>query len=97
MALFAVLVFCILLFGVIYLYNISAIMIETVNRDHNLERFQLVEREYQELEKNYLGLLSKFNLDYVYSLGFVSSGNASAFITREIQMAQSGGYEKTIR
>ena len=95
--LFAGLLGAIILLGAVYIYSISAIMIETVNRDYNIRNFQIVQKEYQEMEKSYLSLLAKFNLDYVYSLGFVPSGNTLSFLTSEIKVAQNNGYGEAVR
>jgi len=95
--LFAGLLGAIILLGAVYIYSISAIMIETVNRDYNIRNLQIVQKEYQELEKSYLFLLAKFNLDYVYSLGFVPSGNTLSFLTSEIKVAQNNGYDEAVR
>ncbi len=96
-ALVVMFLLCIILLGVIYIYCISSIVMATVNRDHNFQNLQSIQREYQELEKQYLVLLSKFNLDYVYSLGFVNSGNALTFISRQTAVAQNSAYGKAIR
>ncbi len=94
-ALFYALVFTIILTSVFYMYFISAIMVQTVNRDSNLQSLQVAKREYQELEQSYLALLSRFNLNYAYSLGFVGESSLN-FISRQSQMAQNSGHVQTI-
>lgn len=96
-ALVGMFLLCIILLGAIYIYFISSIVMATVARDHNIQNLQSVQREYQELEKQYLFLLSKFNLDYAYSLGFVNSGSALTFVSRQTAVAQNSAYDKTIR
>ncbi len=91
--LFGAFALAIIFTGIIYIYGVSAIMMQTVGRNDNLQKLQAVEQEYRELEKDYLSLISKFNLDYAHSLGFISNGNATAFIARETPVAQnSAGY-----
>lgn len=94
-ALFYALVCAIILVGILYMYFISAIMAQTINRDANLQSFQSAKREYQELEQNYLVILSKFNLNYAYSLGFVGE-NSVNFVSRQNQVAQNSGNVQTI-
>lgn len=86
----------IILIGIIYLCCVSTIVMETVNRNQNFQNLQITRKEYQELEKSYLSLISKFNLDYAYSLGFIN-GNSFAFISRQTTMAQNSSYDKTLR
>lgn len=94
--LFILLIFAIIILSAFYIYSVGNIVMETVRRDKNLEDLQISRQEFQELEKTYLNLLSKFNLEYARSLGFIS-GNAVAFISKTTQMAQNNSYEKTIR
>lgn len=90
------LICAIILLGVFYVYCVSAIVMETVRHNQNIQSFQVQRREYQELEKSYLGLISKFNLEYAYSLGFIG-GNSSAYIVRQTSVAQNSGYDKALR
>lgn len=94
--LFASFICAIVLVGAFYIYCVSAIVMETVNRNQNFQNLQVEQKKYQELEKNYLDLISKFNLDYAYSLGFVS-GNPLVYIPRQTPVAQSSGYDKALR
>ena len=94
--LLATFICAIILMGIIYLYCVSTIVMETVNRNQNSQNLQVVRKEYQELEKSYLSLISKFNLDYAYSLGFIN-GNSFAFISRQTSVAQNGNYGETLR
>jgi hypothetical protein len=94
--LLAALICAIILIGVIYLCCVSTIVMETVKRNQNFQNLQAARKEYQELEKSYLSLISKFNLDYAYSLGFIN-GNTFAFISRQTTMAQNGSYGETLR
>lgn len=94
--LFITMISLVLLIAVFYIYCISAMVMGTVARSQNLQNLQIIKREYQELEKNYLSLLSKFNLDYAYSLGFIGA-NSLSYVARQIPVAQNTGYEKTLR
>jgi len=94
--LFGSLICAIIFIGVFYLYCVSAMVMETVNRNQNFQNLQVIKREYQELEKSYLDILSIFNLEYAYSLGFVS-GNSLSYVSKQTPVAQSGGYDKAIR
>jgi hypothetical protein len=91
--LFASLVCVIVLISVFYVYCVSVIIMETVNHNQNFQNLQIVQKEYQTLEKNYLDLISQFNLDYAYSLGFVKE-NPLSYVSRQTPVAQNtnGGY-----
>ena len=95
-SLFGSLICAIIFIGVFYLYCVSAMVMETVTRNQNLQNLQAVKREYQALEKSYLDILSRFNLEYVYSLGFVSE-NSLSYVSKQTPVAQSSGYDKAIR
>jgi hypothetical protein len=94
--LFASFLCVIILVGAFYIYCVGAIVIETANRNQNFQNLQVEQKEYQELEKKYLDLISKFNLDYAYSLGFVGE-NPLVYVSRQIPVAQSSGYDKALR
>lgn len=93
---FSALICAIILVAMFYIYCISSVVVETVNRNQNFKNLQIVQNEYQNIEKNYLGLITKFNLDYAYSLGFVG-GNPLAYIPRQIPVAQNSVYAQTLR
>lgn len=88
--LFTLLICSIILIIAFYIYCVSVMVMETANRNQNFQNLQIVERNYQGLEKKYLALISKFNLDYAYSLGFVASNNSLAYISRQTSVAQIG-------
>jgi hypothetical protein len=90
------LICAIILIGVFYIYCVSAIVMETVSRNQNIQTLQVVQKKYQELEKSYLDIISKFNLDYAYSQGFIN-GNSLAYIPRQVPVAQNSGYDKALR
>ena len=94
--LFGSLICAIIFIGVFYLYCVSAMVMETVTRNQNLQNLQAIKREYQTLEKSYLDILSIFNLEYAYSLGFVSE-NSLSYVSKQTPVAQSSGYDKAIR
>ncbi len=94
--LFAVFVFAIIAICALYIYRISAIVVETANREHLSQNFKTIQKEYQGLEKDYLFLLSRLNLDYAYSLGFINEDSA-AFIVRQTAVAQNNSYGQAIR
>ncbi len=96
-ALFGAFVSFIILSGVVYLYCISSIVMATVARDHNIQSLGVIQGEYQELEKQYLFLLSKFSLDYAYSLGFINSGSSLTFVSYQTTVAQNSVYGEAIR
>lgn len=90
--LFYLAVFAIILLSIFYVYRITLIVVETADYQGNLQNLMILKREYQELEKSYLSSLSKLNLEYAYSLGFVNS-NPVSFIPRHAPVAQTNGYE----
>lgn len=71
-------------------------VMETVERNKNIQNLQVIKREYQNLEKNYLDILSSFNLEYAYSLGFVSE-NSLNYVSKQTSVAQNISYDKAIR
>lgn len=89
--LFAVFIFAIIVVCALYFFCVSAIVMEAANREHFSQDFKAVQKEHQELEKNYLSLLSRLNLDYAYSLGFINE-ESTAFIVRKTAVAQNNGY-----
>ncbi len=93
---FIVLILAVLIIGIFYVYCLAGIMAGIVNHNNNLKNLQNMKMGYQELEKNYLSFLSKFDLDYVYSLGFVSE-NSLSYVTRQIPVAQNTSYENALR
>ena len=97
MVLFVALISSMILMGIFYIYSISSIVMETVQRNQNFQNLQVVQRQYQELEESYLSLISKFNLDYAYSLGFVNENNSLAYISRQNPVAQNNSYEEAVR
>ncbi len=96
MTLFGLLACACVLMAIVYLWFISNIVMETVSRNQHFQNLKITEREYQELEKNYLNLLAKFNLDYAYLLGFVNE-NSLASVEQQTAVAQNTGYEQTFR
>ncbi len=94
--LFGSLICAIIFIGVFYLYFVSAMVMETVTRNQNLQNLQAIKREYQALEKSYLDILSIFNLEYAYSLGFVSE-NSLSYVSKQTPVAQNTSYDKAIR
>jgi len=94
--LFSSLVCAIIFIGVFYLYCISAMVMETVTRNQNIQNLQSVKREYQALEKSYLDIISTFNLEYAYSMGFVSE-NSLSYVSNQTAVAQNISYDKAIR
>lgn len=94
-ALFYALVCAILFTCFLYMYFVGAIMMQTVKHDSIYQNIHNAEREYQELEQSYLALISKFNLNYAYSLGFVGE-NSADFVSRQSRVAQNSGNVKTL-
>ena len=96
-AIFWLLVFLIISSAIIYLYCIGVIVMATVNRNSNLEKLQSLEREYQELENQYLSLSSKLDLDYAYALGFVNNAKTLTFVLKPTAVAQTMSYGEALR
>ncbi len=94
--LFSALICAIIFIGIFYLYCVSVMVVETVARNQNIQNLQAVKREYQALEKNYLDIISTFNLERAYSLGFVSE-NSLSYVSNQTAVAQNTGYDKAIR
>lgn len=96
MMLFGALSFVIVLLGAIYIYFLSVIVMETVARNQKFQTIQILREKSDNIEKKYLELLSKINLDYAYSLGFVDV-NSLVSVERQTAVAQNVNYDQALR
>lgn len=94
--LFGVLSFAIIFSGAIYMYFLSAIVMETVARNQNFQTIQDLREKSNNVEKQYLELLSKINFDYARSLGFVEM-NSLISVERQTAVAQNVNYDQALR
>ncbi len=96
MMLFGASSFVIVLSAVIYMYFLSTIVMETVARNQKFQTLQILREKSNNIEKDYLELLSKINLDYAHSLGFVDE-NSLTSVERQTAVAQNMNYDQALR
>ena len=73
---FGALVFSIIIMASFYVYFAGVAVAEIISRKNNIRDLQEATLVYQEKEEMYFSITDGFNLDYVYSLGFVDQKNA---------------------
>ena len=54
----------------------------------NLDKIEKFERQKVELEKKYMDMASKFDLNYAYENGFIDQSKNIAFVSRSKSLAQ---------
>src|SRR3989338_11229423 len=87
-AFFGALIAGIFLVSSLYIYFMGSSVSVAVESRKNLDKIAELERQKVELEKNYMELASKFDLNYAYENGFVDQSKNIAFISRFKPLAQ---------
>ena len=87
-AVFGLLMVGIFLTAGLYVYFMGSSVSVAVESRKNLDKIAELERQKVELEKNYMGLASKFDLNYAYENGFVDQSKNIAFVSRSKSFAQ---------
>ena len=87
-AVFGLLLAGIFLTAGLYVYFMGLSVSVAVESRKNLDKIAELERQKVELEKNYMELASKFDINYAYENGFVDQSKNIAFISRSKPIAQ---------
>ena len=87
-AVFGLLLMAIFLTAGLYVYFMGSSVSVAVESRKNLDKIAELERQKVELEKNYMELASKFDINYAYENGFVDQSKNIAFISRSKSLAQ---------
>src|SRR3989338_8912572 len=72
----------------LYVYFMGLSVSVAVESRKNLDKIAELEHQKVELEKNYMELASKFDINYAYENGFVDQSKNIAFISRSKPLAQ---------
>ena len=87
-AVFGLLVVAVFLTAGLYIYFMGSSVSVAVESRKNLDKIAEFESRKVELEKKYMDLASKFDLNYAYENGFVDQSKNIAFISRSKSFAQ---------
>lgn len=85
--------FCFLLLAVfltsgLYVYFVGASVSDAMESRKNLNKIAEFERQKVELEKKYMDLTSKFDVNYAYENGFIDQSKNIAYISRSDSFAR---------
>jgi len=72
----------------LYVYFMGSSVSVAVESRKNLDKIAEFESRKVELEKKYMDLASKFDLNYAYENGFIDQSKNIAFISRPKSLAQ---------
>lgn len=86
-------VFGLLLVGVfltsgLYVFFMGLSVSMVVESRKNLDKIAEIERQKVKLEKNYVEMASRFDLNYAYENGFIDQSKNIAFVSRSKSLAQ---------
>ncbi len=87
-AVFGLLLMAIFLTAGLYVYFMGSSVSVAVESRKNLDKIAEFESRKVELEKKYMELASKFDLNYAYENGFADQSKNIAFISRPKSLAQ---------
>ena len=87
-AVFGLLLMAIFLTAGLYVYFMGSSVSVAVESRKNLDKIAEFESQKVELEKKYMDLASKFDLNYAYENGFIDQSKNIAFISRPKSLAQ---------
>lgn len=87
-AVFGLLLMAIFLVSGLYVCFMGSSVSVAVESRKNLNKIKELERQKVELEKKYMGLASKFDLNYAYENGFIDQSKNIALISRSKSFAQ---------
>jgi len=87
-AVFGLLLMAVFLTAGLYIYFMGSSVSVAVESRKNLDKIAELERQKVELEKNYMDLAAKFDLNYAYENGFIDQSKNIAFISRSKSFAQ---------
>ena len=87
-AVFGLLLMAIFLTAGLYVYFMGSSVSAAVESRKNIDKIAGLELQKVELEKKYINLVSKFDLNYAYENGFIDQSKNIAFISRSKSFAQ---------
>ena len=87
-AVFGLLLAAVFLTAGLYIYFMGSSVSVAVESRKNLDKIAELERQKVELEKNYMDLAAKFDLNYAYENGFIDQSKNIAFVSRSKSFAQ---------
>ena len=85
---FGFLLMAVFLTSGLYVYFIGMSVSGAVESRKNLDKIAKFERQKVELEKEYMELASKFDLNYAYENGFIDQSKNIAYVSRSDSFAQ---------
>ena len=87
-AVFGLLLVAVFLTAGLYIYFMGSSVSVAVESRKNLDKIAEFESQKVELEKKYMDLASKLDLNYAYENGFIDQSKNIAFISRPKSLAQ---------
>lgn len=87
-AVFGLLLLAIFLISGLYICFMGSSVSVAVESRKNLDKIHEFERQKVELEKKYMEMASKFDLNYAYENGFIDQSKNIAFVSRSKSLAQ---------
>lgn len=87
-AVFGLLLLAIFLTSGLYVCFMGSSVSLAVESRKNLDKISESERQKVELEKKYVEMASKFDLNYAYENGFIDQSKNIAFVSRPKSLAQ---------
>ena len=87
-AVFGLLLMAIFLTSGLYICFMGSSVSIAVESRKNLDKIEKFERQKVELEKKYMDMASKFDLNYAYENGFIDQSKNIAFVSRSKSLAQ---------
>ena len=87
-AVFGLLLLAVFLTAGLYIYFMGSSVSVAVESRKNLDKIAEFESRKVELEKKYMDLASKLDLNYAYENGFIDQSKNIAFISRPKSLAQ---------
>src|SRR3989338_2360556 len=87
-AVFGVLLFAIFSVSGLYICFMGSSVSVAVESRKNIDKIAELERQKVELEKKYMDLASKFDINYAYENGFIDQSKNIAFVSRSKSFAQ---------
>ena len=87
-AVFALLLMAVFLTSGLYVCFMGSFVSAAMESRKNLDKIAEFESQKVELEKKYMELASKFDINYAYENGFIDQSKNIAFISRSNSLAQ---------
>lgn len=68
--------------SVFYIYFVAVIIIKTVDSEQRIKTISRKEEQNTELERKYIGLVGKLDMDYAHANSLVDHGGKISYVTR---------------